>query len=694
QVRGSVLTGLTTLPVGDYSSAPLGGRITTAYDSSQPTLQLCWVRFDPEPENGLPARGIDPMSTVTLSFNEPMDSSTVKSLETVVAVSYLVDPPVPGGTPTQEESDAYAARQFDPNSETVGEYIDRQIGYQTSGSGSGRVKFGPVSSAPDSQSFTLAPSVGFSDSHDESNLLRFALAVRDGQDGLLDLAGNRLDLEYFVAGNEGQDELITPGSFRPWPTDRYFSLRFNSTDENGDGLSEYTGQFRHETGKLFGRSLSRFARIADNSNVYVAQRIQFGQGIMTPLTPAGAVLMTCWPYHILGFGLLVVSELNVDVEGMAWAPFGGTVFDDIFAKYSLALSHSERTPDDYIDPASGYPKYNNSGLQRNNKSFDENILGWTSPPGDPAFDEMIMNEGSYSISASKVFTATSGNKMYPWNDFASTYTYRDNNIQQYDSLDGDGFLGGKAGGFLPPETTGGVPVWGPDEHRSIALPLLCRYRAFPKGQQYGANGFQIQIMVGSSSQPAYRVYSAGGRDSGGTWHLVVPDDPGSGGTIPDGGYNTVSGFKTKNHGPELYWQQVDFVVRISRAFTHWFPFGGVPNYISAVTSEPAPEFQLPGTSVQVDFRGSADVSENNCPDPSILLDANVLDLYGDKYDAAGGGCGSIATPTSWRTDVSSLLTHSSGQHFKFFQIRLTFVSNIEMDLESELDALGFAWGVQ
>ena len=691
-VRGTVLTGLASLPTGDYSSSPLGSRITATYDSSQSQLQLCWVRFDPEPENGLPARGIDPMATVTLNFSEPMDPGTVKSLETMVLVSYLEDPPVPGSNPTPEELDAYAARQFDPNVENVGDYIDRQLGYQASGSGSGRVKFGPISFTPDSQSFTLAPSVGFADSHDDENDLRFALAIRDGIDGLKDLAGNGMSLGGFVAGNVGQSEMITPGSYRPWPTDRYFSLKFNGTDENGDGLAEYVGQFRPSSGKMYGRSLTRFSRLADNSNVYVAQRIQFGQGIMTPLTPAGAVLQTCWPYHLLGFGLQVVSELNIDIEGMAWTPFGGNVFDDTFNLYSLALAHSERTPDDFIDPMSGYPKYNNSGLQRNGKLFDDNVMGWTAGTA-PEFDEVIVTEGFYSISASNLFTSQSGNKMYPWGDFSTTYTWRDNNIPQYASLDGAGFLGGKAGGSLPPEATGGLSVWGPDQHRSIGVPLLCRFRSYPKGKQYGTNGFQIQIMVGSSSQPAYRVYSAGGMDSGGSWHLVVPDDPSADGTIPNGGYNTATGFKTKNHGPELYWQQVDFVVRISRVFTHWFPFGGIPDFISSVTMDPAPEFQLPGTSVLVEFRGSADVSENNCAEPSILLDANVLDLYGDKLDIAQGGCGSIATPTSWKSDISSLLTYS-GQNFQFFQIRLTFVSNIEMNLEPELDAMGFAWGVQ
>jgi len=271
------------------------------------------------------------------------------------------------------------------------------------------------------------------------------LALRDGTDGLLDLAGNPLGFDSFVAGNAGQTELITlqPAAGASIPQERYFALRFNSTDENNDGLTEYSGQYVYdaiqEPGILRGRSVIRFSRQADNSNSYIAQRIQFSQGIMTPLTPAGAVLMTCWPYHMLGFGLQTVSEINMDVEGMAWAPFGGSAFDYLFNRYSVALSHSERTPDDEINITSGYPKFPNSGLQRNNKTFDDNILGF------PTLNETIVTDGSYLISGGAVFEAASGTKMLPWNPFDTTYTWRDNNIPQYDDLDNNlGFLGGRA----------------------------------------------------------------------------------------------------------------------------------------------------------------------------------------------------------------------------------------------------------
>ena len=694
-VSGVVLEGIDSIPIGNYSSAPLEGRITTAYSAADAALQLCWILFTPEPEYGLPARGIDPYSTISVRFNEPVDPSTVKALETFVISSYVVDPDPPSEPSDVYQAEIYAARQFGyPSPETVAKYIDRQLGYTVAvadpptvtgtSSGSGRILTGPLGIAPDGRTYTIAPAAGFSDAHDEGNGLRFAIAVRDGDDGIFDLAGNKLAFSGFVAGNEGQQELITPGSFSPWPNDRYFALRFSSTDENGDSLLEYAGQYVFEPGILRGRDLVRFSRTADPFNPFVAQRIQFSAGVMTPLTPTGAVLMTCWPYHILGLGLLAVAEFNLDVESLSWAPFGGNVIDDTYHRYSVGLSHADRTPDDYINPSSGYPQWQNSGLRRNG-DFTGSILGY------PDLDETIIWDGQYQLTATKVFTAASGNKYMPWGDFAKDYTYRDTNIPAKANLDGPAYLGGGSGPGVPPDTVGlGNKSFFADQVPSIGLPLLATFRSYPRGNFFGANGFQVQIMVGSSALPAFRIFTAGGRDAGGNWHQVIPDDRATGGLDPQGGYNTTTGARTKAYGPELYWQQVDFVLRVSRVYTHWFSFGGTPDFVSALTQEPAPEFQPPNTEVIVDVRG-AELAENCGGAPSPLNDANQLDYYGNYSDT---GCGNLSDTTGWRSDIQSLLNDPGGRDFKFFQFRFTFVSNIEQNLSPELDALGLAWSIQ
>ncbi len=692
QVHVVKVSGLADVPVGDFSSSPLAAQLTSKYTSQDSDLQLCYLRFDPEPEFGLPARGIDPASTISVRFSEAINIQSVRSMESMVCISYIDSPAPANSNSSQEAIDDWAARQFNyPRAETVGEYIDRQLGYQQSGSGSGRLKFGSIVASLDAHEFTLASSFGLSDSHGDGNNLHLALALRTDAKGIVDLAGNRLNAADFVAGTIGQSELITPGSVSPWPSNRYFALRFNSTDENNDGRSEYVGQFDFTSpGEMRGRPVSRYSRLADSSNVYVNEHFQLDYAVLTPLTPAGAVLQTCWPYHTLGFGLMSPSELNIDVEGMNWSPFSGVVYDDNFEHYSIALSHSERTPDTLINTGSGYPQYPNSGLQRF-KEFDENVLGWKAE--DSEFDEVVVADGTYNISANSAFLASSGNKMVPWMEFERSYTWRDNAIPQYESLDGGGYLGGKAGGSLNPEVTGLPEVWGPGKHRSIGVPLLARFRCYPEGEKFGANGFQVQLMCGSKPLPAFRVFSAGGVDSSGTWNQVIPDDPGSNGTFPSGGYHGTTGVKTAGYGPELYWQQIDFVVRVSRVYTHWFSFGGRPESLSEITMEPRPEDQPTGTKVVLDFRGCNTIDTTGCENSNALNDANSLDLYGD-VDLLGHGCGSISTPTGWKENMTHLLDHQSGQEFNYFQARLSFVSNVELELEPMLGGMGFAWNVE
>ncbi|KAA3608189.1 MAG: hypothetical protein DWQ01_14045 [Planctomycetota bacterium] len=672
-----------TAAILDGSPSAGTGTLTSAYESNDSDYQLCWLKFSPEPET-LPAQGVDPYATITLHFNEAIDAATVKSMETMVLVSFTKD-------------FDNATGEFEPGNESVGDYIDRQLGYETifnadageDPTGSGRIKFGPVEVTSDSRSFTLSPLKGITDAHDEGGALgsglNLALALRDGSSGILDLAGNQVSAPLFVARDleiVGTPVFTLAGDPSTWPNDRYFALRANATDENVDGLSEYAGQFTFEPGVLKGRLLSRFSRMADPSNPYVGQRIAFSQGIMTPLTPAGAVLHTVYGYHHLGLGLLSVSEFNLDIEGLNWSPFGGTVFDDTFDRYSIALAHSKYFPDDYIDPISGYPEHQNSGLLRQ-QDFDKNILGWRA--NGTGEDELIVFDTSYTISASNVFTAVSGSPMMPWPEFTDTYTWRDTTITK---------LGAPNGRGVPPEVTGAPAVWTANNVPSIGLPLLMRYRCYPEGNFFGNNGFQIQIMVGSSALPAFRVFSAGGRDSGDSWHLVVPDVP-TAGTKPVGGYNTLTGTVTKQYGPELYWGQVDFVVRVSRTFTHFFEFGGELSTISAVTLEPAPE-QLPaGTEVLVEFRGSSSTTVpnvNGCPDSQNPLNDAItcFDYYGEEANT-NDCCGAMGLPTDWTFDPNDLLLEPDPP--QFFQLRFSFVSNIQQDYESQMDAFGLAWNV-
>ena len=673
-VTGALLGG--DLPPGSSTRI---GRLTTAYSSADAALQLCWISFTPEPANALPGDGLDPLAaTFTVKFSEPMDPVTVKSMETLVLCS--VKPGAGGSDPS---------RPYDPAGETVSEFIDRLLGYTSvdaaaGTTGSGRILHGSVEVSPDSRTFTIAPLAGLSDGNDEGSNLYLVVAMRDGSSGLLDLAGNPVNFTGYVAGNVGQDERITLAGTPP--SDRYFALRFNSTDENNDGLAEYAGQFNFKPGKLSGRELVRFSRTADPSNAFVGQRLQFGQGIMTPLTPAGAVLMTCFGYHHLGLGLTSVAEFNLDVEGMNWAPFGGNVFDDAFPRYSLALAHSKYYPDDFISPTTGYPTWPNSGLLRV-QVFDNNILGF--PEG--LADEKVVFDTEYRIAGVNRFSSPiSGFTYMPWPAFDETYTWRDTSLPS-------SLKGAPNGAGVPPQITGLPATWVAGQVPSIGLPLLARYRCYPEGSFFGSNGFQVQIMVGSSALPAFRVFSAGGQDSGGRWNYIVPDVP-DGGVQPIGGYNTQNGTVTKSFGPEFYWHQIDFVVRVSRVYTHWFELGGQIASITPPTLEPPVERQPPGTNVFVEFRGTTlvDVPNTggfNCEQqPNGLTDAiTCFDDYGD-WPNPGTCCGIVATPYDWTRDPSTYLSLPTPP--SYLQLRITFISNSDQGFEPELDALGFAFTVE
>jgi len=655
------------------------GKLTTRYNAQDFDLQLCYLSFSPEPSD-FPAVGVDPFATVSVRFSEPVDSGTVRALDSMVLSSVNLVPTGP--------EDPTRPWNFDALGESAPDYIDRQLGFENvvavpGSNGSGRIRFGPMQVSGDAQTYTLAPLHGFTDSHGEGGSLFYNLALRDGEDGILDLAGNPMDFDSFVAGNTYQSETISVTG--PVPTDRYFALRCNASDEDDDQGSEYAGQFGPFVGDglMRPRAVNHFSRAIDPSNPWVGQRLRFAQGLMTPLTPAGAVLMTVWPYHVMGFGLGNVDEYNIDVEGMSWSPFDGIVFDDLFERYSIALAHSNRLPDDIIDAGSGYPRWPNSGLRRlSTDPFDTNIFAFDYAP-DPK-DELIVFDRDYRIQNVNKYLNAGSNFMMPWPDFASTYTYRDTTYPKPDGavLEGGNKVGGSALG-APPEVLGQPLVYPTGKIPSIALPLLMRYRCYPRGQEFGFNGFQVQIMVGSSALPAFRVVSSGGRDGQNVWHLVRPDLPPEG-TAPTGGYNTSNGGVSKNHGPELYWGMADFVTKISRVHTHWFGLGGSLASMSPLTVEPVPSVQLAGTQVIVELRGADNITTTNCDDP--LSRMSDFDAYGDYI----GTCSTISGLTSWSTSVTDLITGGKD----FIQVRITFVSNISQDLDPVLDALGFAWNVQ
>ncbi|MDA0666634.1 MAG: hypothetical protein O3A95_01030 [Planctomycetota bacterium] len=679
-VQGVLLAG--TLPGGSIGVA---ANLTTRYSVADAAVQLCFLTITPQPTRNFPADGVDPFATISVRFSEPIDVTTVRSLDSMVLSS------ADTGAASDDNN-----REWDlASGETIPDFLDRIPGFG-SGGGPGRIMFGPLQASGDAQAFTLAPLAGITDAFGESGALQVSLALRNGPTGILDLAGNVVDFSSFVAGHSSQTGVQISMASGPVPTDKYFALRGNGVDEDGDQAPEYAGQLGpiEGDGVLRGRGIIRFSRQADQTNQFVGQRLKFTTGLMTPLTPAGAVLMTCYGYHQLGFGLSSVSEFNLDVEGLNWSPFDGVVVDDTFDRYSVALAHSNRFPDDFINAGSGYPQHQNSGLRRlSGNIFDANIYGFGQDPVLYAdLDEVIMFDTNYELSLVNRFQTPGGITMYPWPDFDTTYTWRDTHfpLPNGGTLEGGNSVGSgptNPGGYgVPPSVVGGIPTWLNGDYPSIALPLLMRFRSYPRGQEFGFNGFQVQIMVGSSNIPAFRVFSSGGREAGGNWKLVRPDLPPEG-TAPNGGFNTVTGVATNGFGPELYWGQVDFVTKVSKVYTHWFDFGADLEGMSSLIIEPTAAQASPGTSVEVQFRSTATMNDAGCVGSSPLNDASsFFDAYGE-YE---GTCATLSSPSDWYSDPAKLIDDGR----QFFQLRFTFVSNIEQDLLAELDAFGFAYTTQ
>jgi|FLOH01.1.fsa_nt_gi hypothetical protein len=673
---GSVVTGATDL----------AARYTTRYTPVDAPVQVCYLDIQPPPSNpsDFPVRNIDPNATVTVRFDEPIDPSSMYSMKSFVIVS----PDDKNTNLVNEPYEIQAAwfRQITLD-ETVGEFVDRQRGYDyrpisggvdPASEFGGRILFGTIEATDGNRQFTLAPSAGWNDPGPDH---AFVVALRGGADGIKDLSGNPVDLSSFVAGNEGQAQLISVAGVAT----NYKSLCLLglSLDENGDGLSEWAGQVNLATaGKITGRVPERFTRSADSSSAAMSNR-PVGAAVNEPLNPAGAVVMGMYRAHDFGFGYTDPTEYNVTVTGFNWAPASGVVSDESFADISLSLATSEYQPDEYLDPISGNPVYPASGLVF--ESFDANILGWIDGV-DTGVDEVEVFRSNYFTQAVNVYTANGVNYL-PWPDFTNNYVWRDTTIPQI-------YLGGASAptpGVQYLIDTGELFAWNPGTAPSVALPLLTRFRTFPQSNSLGLNSFTTTAIVPPNLTPPFspicRIFSAGGQDSNNQWAQVQPDNPTKGGTRPTGGY-LAGGARTPTVSDELiYWAQADFALDTSRMYTHWFDLGATltaGNSLAVVVEPPAANQPL-GTSLKIEFRGAAAVGHFGDPglNPSPLTSADTpFDNYGDS-----NGVGSVSAPSVWTTNFSNL----EDLGFRYFQIRVTFKSNADLGLRPSLDGLGIVW---
>lgn len=665
----------------------LRGRYTTRYAQADAARQVCFLQFQPDPLD-LPSGRIDPDSTVTIRFDEPIDSTTVQSMGSFVVTSYENV----GAPTTKEQKEAAWFRQV-VTSESVSDYVERQRGYdlRVTGTGTdtlnsefgGRIQFGPIEVSNGETTFTLSPVAGFSEINTDA-FLQFAVALRDGPSGILDLAGNPVQFSNFVAGTPGQAFVITArgvngtsaGGANAIHNAKYYGFLGGLLDENDDGLAEYAGQVGVEPGRIIGRTPSRFSRAADVNSQSVGARNP-GTSQSDPLNPAGAVTMHAYRPQDFGFGYPDPVEHNMDIEGLAWSPNAGVVFDETYNLLKLSMAHATTLPDEVFDPLSRLPIYPGSGLVTS--AYDDNILGF------PTHDEFEVFSGSYSPRSINLFP-TNGVNYLPFPAFSQSFTWRDTSIPQ-------DFLGGATNSVGSPNLQylidNGLNFvnWLPEEVPSVGLSLLMRFRCYPQADRLGLNLFTTTQMQPSSALPAFRLFSAGGQDGSGEWFRVQPDNPAQGGTAPSGGFQPGGGRTPTQFDTLIYWMNADFVVRVSRVYTHWFDMGNVFNVgdLRGVILEPENPEQPTGTSVIVEYRGSVAVSHPTNPltTPSPLTTADApFDGYGDAI----AGLGSVSTPSGWTQSLASL----EGQQFKYFQLRFTFIANADLAVQPRVDGFGFA----
>jgi hypothetical protein len=494
----------------------------------------------------------------------------------------------------------------------------------------------------------------------------YHVELRPGPFELTDLAGN--PLETFPTGmvftlDPGAGTLSNGG----------VALAFQSFDElPGAGASDLRGNVFLDLarGSVRPRPVSAFSIAADADKPVPSLMIPFGPGVKGPLSPLGSRLQTVWRYADLGWSVHDETKVDVDVIGLSWAPVGGSVVSDFFPEFEIRLAHASRQPDEDID-GNLLPRYPASGLART-EPFEANVLQ------DPLGPQTVVHPRGlgYQIDPADLYSGQSGRTMapFPLNRGAGplvSYTWRDTAVRAQGGPNGAGApMGIEVGAplFLEPATG---TLAGPDEVPSIALPLLMEFRCFPTTVGLGINSMAVALALNSSSLPSFRVHSTGGINAQGGVVVVNPDLE----TTPSGGFNPVNGFPTPPGDNAFTIGQVDLVTRISRAHTVWVDTSAfAPDYLAPVSELDLP----PGTALMVEVRG-ADGFNGGAADP---FDAADLDAYGELDGTEvlfhGGQSG-------WSSNWNAI------DGARYFQVRLTFVGNLDSGATAVLEGLGIAF---
>jgi hypothetical protein len=639
------------------STPPIGtgGQYQTIFrgvaPNDPPEFAACFVRFSPTP-SALPNAGVPSDATLTITFSEPIDPSSVQAFDTFT-VAY--------------DNNALSTNLLYRN--VVGRMVPSQ----------------------DLRRYTFQPVLPLRKVVPGGSPDRYLFEVKS-DNGVTDLAGN--ELEFGIP--ESPFLLTTAGAA---VDSGGVSLRFNSGDEDADGAPEIRGQFlfdiAHEL--IRPRPVARFSQVCDSSVPIVGAMVPFTAGLQTPLSNWGSKLMAVWRYCDLGMSLRDDSTHNIDVEGLWWQPFSGSVQVDNFTQFQMSFAHSKYLPDEQLSTAL-LPNWPNSGLVA---KFEDNLLDKTSDP----LTVVHPKAKGYTLAPNDTKIATSGAVIAPWplnrgvpqTEFVY-WTWRDTGKIAVAAPSGDGAdpqrltqISGKGAGINKFYPVNKVPT--------IGLPLLMEFRTYEDAKANGQNGFKVAIALNSSSQPFFRAFSTGG---------INPNNPGQITKVDPDTETTAKGGVSQNGLPSpgrdnvVYFGQGDFLVRVSRVHTIWFdtlPPGSANTIYSDPVIEPGASLAPAGTQLLLAFRGATQITLNS-PPPGVLpyRDANLMDAYGDGFTSAQLTLLSlssslsftpqfypVSTDKSWKSNVSAI------NNANFFQARVTFITNPITGLVPELTSLGFAF---
>jgi len=693
-----VITGvkMKLLTAGSGVPFPGGGHFETPWDPTGVVGADCFVEFDPAPGAGTNL-DVDPFANVIVRFSEPMDPALMTPFDSFVIGRN--DTPV----------DEMGVRGF-----VVGEVA----------ASSDLTEFRFVQTAPFRHTFGVAT--------DDFFISLF------GEEGVVDLSGNGLSnalprVPFFIDPNAATHK-TDHRSFR-FATYTDVPGLGNIVDDFENGAADIRGQFVADTvrGTISPRPVDRFSQTIDRNqgvpNWMVANASTLTGGLLgtvqEPLNPLGCKLMNLWRYFDMGLDSADEAFFNIDVEHINWAPIGSNVIAEFYPDFQISMTTTNRFPDEsWIGPPNALV-FPTSGLIAT--AYSENILL------DPHNEVKIVHDrtAGYFLDPVDKFKSTSQTFMFPFpmnrdtplEDF-KYWTFRDTAITtrggsdagigieppvRFDAIAPGGMISSFGSGELTydeasdPQVIDNLIVPDGTFMPSFGLPILTEYRCYSSDDAIGVNRLDTSLAMAPAwtvgvtpqnalaalpKQPFMRLFSAGGYDAGNQKVFRDPDLE----VAPTGGFNyetavAPKGAPTLGSDNVYYMGQLDFVIRVSRVYTHWYKVADAnPVYFEPVI-EPRNDQQPAGTSVNLDFRGAQNLTSNPPQGDAMTLNAygdipgtNDVNVFGDPSQDNG----TLSNLTAWTSNISDI------NGLVFFQVRITFINNAASGTFPELSTLALA----